>query len=63
MESVFQIVIPPEWFDDNSKRGTNMSKDLQVGSFNLIIDEGHTDLMENAKKMSLNKKGVGTLWK
>jgi len=39
MESVFQIVIPPEWFDENSKHGTNMSKEYQVGSFNLIIDE------------------------
>jgi len=51
MESVFQIVVPPEWHDENSKHGTNMSKDLQVGSFSLIIDETHTDIMENAKKL------------
>ena len=28
MESVFQIVIPPEWFDEGSKHGTNQCKDL-----------------------------------
>lgn len=39
MESVFQIVIPPEWFDEGSKHGTNQCKDLQVGSFSVIIDE------------------------
>ena len=61
MESVFQIVVPPEWFDDNSKRGTNLSKDLQVGSFSLIIDEGHTDIMETAKT---KQKGASTtLWR
>ena len=56
-------MIPPEWFDDNSKRGTNMSKVLQVGSFNLIIDEGHTDLTEVAKKNSKTKGASTTLWR
>jgi len=27
MESVFQIVVPPEWFDENSKHGTNLCRD------------------------------------
>lgn len=27
LESVFQIVIPPEFFDENSKHGTNLSKE------------------------------------
>ena len=44
MESVFQIVVPPEWFDDNSRHGTNLCKDYHVGSFSLIIDEqSHND--------------------
>lgn len=64
MQDVFQIVVPPEWFDDSSKHGTNLCKDLQVGSFNLIIDESHTDIMENAKKINNAKKGnMGTLWR
>lgn len=27
MEAVFQIVVPQEWFDDNSKHGTNLSRE------------------------------------
>jgi tubulin polyglutamylase TTLL1 len=64
MQDVFQIVVPPEWFDDSSKHGTNLCKDLQAGSFNLIVDESHTDIMENAKKINNAKKGnMGTLWR
>ena len=51
MESVFQIVVPNEWFNENSKHGTNLCTDYQVGSFNLIIDESHTDIMDNARKI------------
>ena len=65
MENVFQIVVPPEWFDENSKHGTNLCKENQVGSFNLIIDESNHDVMENAaRKMPSKQKGaVGTLWR
>ena len=64
MESVFQIVVPPEWFDDNSRHGTNLCKELSVGCFNLIIDESHTDVMDNAKKNAYKPKGaLATLWK
>lgn len=64
MESVFQIVIPPEWSDENSKHGTNMSKEMQVGSFNLIIDESHTDIMDNARKIANKKNNINaTLWR
>ena len=38
MKEVFKIVIPPDWIEDN-KHGANTCKELQVGSFNLIIDE------------------------
>lgn len=64
MEAVFQIVIPPEWFDENSKHGTNLCKEMQVGSFQLIVDESNTDVIENARKIAANKKGAGaTLWR
>jgi tubulin polyglutamylase TTLL1 len=39
MESTFRIVIPPEWFEENSKHGTNLCKENQVDSFSLIINE------------------------
>ena len=64
MESVFQIVIPDEWFHENSKHGTNMCTKTQEGSFSLIIDESHTDVMENARKIGMKQKAGGaTLWK
>lgn len=58
IQEVFQIVIPPEWTDDpQSKHGANMCKEVQVGSFNLIIDESQTDLIEKAKKIASKKTG------
>lgn len=64
MESVFQIVVPPEWFDDNSKHGTNMSKETTVGSFNLIINEGQQqEGVAGDKKFAGKAKGVGNLWR
>ena len=58
MESVFQIVIPPEWFDDNSKHGTNLCKDYQVGSFSLIINENNpSEATDNARKFAGKTKG------
>ena len=65
MESVFNIVVPPEWFDETSKHGTNLCKDYQSGSFSLIINEGQTtDVIENNRKVVNKTKGqVGTLWR
>lgn len=40
IDEVFQIVVPPEWNDSNSKHGTNLSKETQVGSFSVIVNEG-----------------------
>lgn len=51
LNEVFQIVIPPDWTDDNSKHGANTCKEIQVGNFNLIIDESQTDMMEKSKKI------------
>ena len=40
MRDVFNIVIPQEWTDEaNKAHGANTCKELQVGSFSLIIDE------------------------
>ena len=61
MKEVFKIVIPPDWIED-SKHGANTCKELQVGSFSLIIDESQTDLIEKAKKIASKKTGVNKLW-
>lgn len=33
LNDVFNIVVPPDWMDENSKHGANMCKDKQVGYF------------------------------
>lgn len=33
LTDVFNIVVPPEWQEENSKHGANMSKERQVGTF------------------------------
>jgi len=63
IKDVFNIVVPSEWGDENSKHGANLCKDYQVGSFNLIIDESQTDLIEKAKKIASKRTGVNTLWR
>jgi hypothetical protein len=58
-------VVPPEWFDENSKHGTNLCKEYQVGSFSVIIDESQQTDNEHTKKFGSNKpKGaIGSLWR
>mmetsp|Transcript_13560 Transcript_13560/g.23071 ORF Transcript_13560/g.23071 Transcript_13560/m.23071 type:complete len:104 (-) Transcript_13560:41-352(-) len=64
LKEVFQIVIPPEWTEEGNKiHGANTSKEIQVGSFNLIIDESQTDLVEKAKKIASKKTGANNLWR
>ena len=62
MEDVFQIVVPPSWFDENSKHGTNQCKELEVGSFSLIIDESQVNGQDNSKDLK-GKAGLGKLTK
>lgn len=39
LNDVFNIVVPPDWMDENSKHGANMCKEKEIGSFKVIIDE------------------------
>ena len=64
MESVFKIVVPPEWFDENSKHGTSLCKENQVDSFSLIINEepkqdGSIDMKKQLGKI----KASTNLWR
>lgn len=43
LNDAFNIVVPPDWMDENSKHGANTSKETQVGSFSLIIDEASSE--------------------
>ncbi|CDW91503.1 probable tubulin polyglutamylase ttll1 [Stylonychia lemnae] len=61
LNDVFNIVVPPEWMDENSKHGANMCKDKQVGNFTVIIDESQNDGGDKGKKGG--KKGPTALWR
>lgn len=39
VHDTFQIVVPPDWQDPESKHGANTCKESQVGNFTVIIDE------------------------
>lgn len=61
LNDAFNIIVPPEWIDENSKHGANMCKEKQVGHFTVIIDESQGDLADKAKKGG--KKGPTALWR
>ena len=39
LNDTFNIVVPPDWCDESSKKGANTCREMQVGHFVLIIDE------------------------
>ena len=39
INDVFRIVIPNDWGEEGSKRGTNTCRENHVGFFHIIIDE------------------------
>ena len=39
INDTFKIVIPPDWGEDATKKGTNNFKENTQGFYNLIIDE------------------------
>lgn len=57
-------MIPPDWTEESNKiHGANTCKEIEVGSFKLIIDESQTDLVEKAKKIASKKTGANNLWR
>ena len=61
INDVFNVVVPPDWMDENSKHGANTCKERQVGNFSVIIDESQQDNM-NDKNKKTGKKG-NQLWR
>lgn len=58
LNDVFNIVVPPEWHEENSKHGANLCREKEVGHFTVIIDES---LGEEDKGKKTGKKGP--LWR
>lgn len=68
LNDTFNIVVPPDWTDENSKHGANTSKETKVGGFTLIIDEGSQldpgPGKPGAKANPVDKKKIGMgLWR
>ena len=61
LNDVFNIVVPPDWMEENSKHGANMCKEKEVGGFKVIIDESGGGLDDKGKKGL--KKGPNQLWR
>jgi len=60
----FNIVVPPDWGDENSKHGANTSKETQVGGFSLIIDETNTEPVGKGGRTNKDiRRGATTLWR
>lgn len=57
INDTYKIVIPPDWGEDQTKKGTNLFKENSMGFYNLIIDEA-TD-----QKNDKNDKKKTKLWK
>lgn len=54
INDVFEVVVPPQWFDENSKHGANLCTKTKVGNFSVIIDES-TSLDEKGRKNAKSK--------
>jgi hypothetical protein len=64
INDVFRIVVPQEWGEEGSKRGTNTCKENHVGFFHTIIDESVQDATKDGKKTGFGAKKTGAqLWK
>ncbi len=53
INDTFRIVIPQDWGEEGSKRGTNTCRENHVGFYHTIIDESVQDGMttdKNGKK-------------
>lgn len=59
INDTFSIVVPPDWWDETSKHGSNTCRERQVGGYTCIIDEGQSD----DKKGKNKAKGGGQLWR
>ena len=64
IHDTFQIVVPPDWQDENSKHGANTSRETQVGNFSLIIDETTAEPSTKGNRTDKQiRKGATALWR
>lgn len=65
LNDTFNIVVPPDWCDDSSKKGANTCREMQVGHFVLIIDEAEQGSSPDKFKRTDKqlRKGGTQLWR
>lgn len=68
INDTFRIVVPQDWGEEGSKRGTNTCKENHVGFYHVIIDEGAAQDSKDVKKTGGfgpgGKRGpANSLWK
>jgi hypothetical protein len=64
INDIFRVVIPQEWGEEGSKRGTNTCKENHVGFFHTIIDESVQDVGKKTGGFGPGgKKPAAQLWK
>lgn len=55
INDTLEIVVPPEWFEDGSKRGSNLCTKTKVGNFSVIIDESTASDKDDKKNLKSKK--------
>ena len=66
INDAFNVVVPNDWMDENSKHGANTCRETQVGSFTLMIDEtvpeGQSGKPTKVEK-AVRRRTSNTLWR
>lgn len=65
INDAFNIVVPQDWAEENSKHGANTSKETQMGNFTLIIDETTAEPTQGkgGRVDKTLRKGNTALWR
>jgi len=61
LRSIYEIVIPEDWGDENGKYGTNTSTQTRVGGFSLLYDEAQDN--NSRKNMMSSKRNTNKIWR
>ena len=65
LNDAFNVVVPQDWAEENSKHGANTSKETQCGNFTLIIDETTAEPTQGkgGRVDKTLRKGNTALWR
>lgn len=61
LRSIYEIVIPEDWGDENGKYGTNTSTATRVGGFSVLYDETQDNI--SRKNVTSSKRNTNKIWR